>query len=93
MYKLIIKSLHEWHSNNNPLAKLQATYIFVAVVALIVAGLIGLIRYDAGQLILNISLIALATFFVNLVAWALLQGLVLIRLGEPSSKKPSTRKK
>ena len=92
MYKLIVKSLNDWNANKDSLAKLQAAYIFVAIVALIVAGLVGLIRYDAGQLVLNVSFIAVAAFFVNLISWALLQGLLLFRLGQQTNK-PAPRKK
>ena len=91
MYKLFVKSLNEWNATKDSLAKLQGAYIAVAVIALVVAGIVGLIRYDAGQLILSISLIALAAFFVNLIAWALLQGLVLFRL-DKSEAKPTIRK-
>lgn len=91
MYKLFIKSLHEWNATKDALSKLQGAYIFVAVVAMVGAGLVSLLNYSAGQLAVNISFLALAAFFMNAIAWALLRGLLLFKLDETAPQPPKRK--
>lgn len=91
MYKLIIKSLIEWNETSSDRVKLQNAYVVSAIVLIVLAGLVGLVNYGLGQQMTTIALIALGVFIVNLIAWTLLQGLVLMRLSAASSKKSATK--
>ncbi len=98
MYKSLLKSLRAWNESNTERVKLQHAYIAAAITAIVVAGLVGLVNYDLGQRLTAIALLVLGVFFVNLIAWTLLSGLVLASLDAPStrqslSKKSTTKKR
>ena len=77
---MIRNTLRDWHATHDDRTKLQHAYIAFAVVSIVAAGLIGLVNYDLGQQLTALALLSLAIFFVNLLAWTLLQGLVLMNL-------------
>ena len=81
MYKSLLKSLRAWNESNTERVKLQHAYIAAAITAIVVAGLVGLVNYDLGQRLTAIALLVLGVFFVNLIAWTLLSGLVLALIG------------
>lgn len=87
MYKLFIKSLIEWNETSSDRVKLQHAYVASAVLIVLLAGLVGLVNYDLGQQMTTVALLALGVFIVNLIAWTLLQGIVLMRLSAASTKK------
>ncbi len=101
MIEVIKKALNEWSTTTDGREKLQHTYVFAALSLVLAAGIVGLVNYDLGQKILLVAILAVAMFFVNSVAWALLQSFVLLKLGadkaaekiaaEPA--KPATTKK
>lgn len=98
MYKTIAKSLQTWHDTTSDRVKLQHAYVASAIGLLLLAGLVGLVNYDQGQRIVTVALLCLGAFLVNMVAWALLSGLVLLRLNKPdqtttTKTKPTSRKK
>lgn len=96
MYKSLLKSLRAWNENNSERQKLQHAYVATAIAAILVAGLVGLVDYDLGQRLTAIALIVLGVFFINLVAWTLLAGLVLASLDAPtrsSTKRAATKKR
>lgn len=96
---MIENALHEWSETNNERSKLQHAYIIGAVVLIVAAGLIGLIDYDLGQKLTSVALVALGVFFINLISWTLLSGLVLTPLSvrraisREFSKKSASRTK
>ena len=85
---LIRDAIANWHTKSE-LVRLQYTYAFVVVVTLVLAGLVGLLNQSAAWSILTVSWVAAVAFFVNLIAWA------LINLFETQTKsqKPTTRSK
>lgn len=95
MYKTIMQSLRQWNANHNERSKLQHGYLAATVATILIAGLVGLVDYDFGQRLTTVALMLLGVFFINLIAWTLLSGLVLSALDEPkgSSKKPGAKKK
>lgn len=93
MYKSLLKSLRSWNTTHNERTKLQHAYLATSVVTILIAGLLGLLNYDLGQQLTAVALIALGMFFVNLVAWTLLSGIVLASLDEPTTPTKPTRKK
>ncbi len=90
MYKNMMKSLRGWNATHSERSKLQHAYISLAVISIIAAGLIGLVNYDLGQRLTTIALIVLGVFFINLVAWTLLSGLVLSSLETPRKQTRAT---
>lgn len=82
MYKSVRKSLQAWNATNGERSKLQHTYLAIAVITILVAGLLGLLDYNLGQQLTAISMLALGMFFVNLIVWTLLSGIVLAGLDQ-----------
>ena len=77
MYQL----LQEWNDSTDSRQKLQHAYVVSAGVLVVLAGILGLINYEIGQRVLLVAILAIAMFFINAVAWALLQSFVLLKLG------------
>jgi len=71
--------LGEWNGRHNERAKLQHAYIVVCILGIVVAGLVGLLNYDASRTILRLCFAGLGIVVANAVAWALLSGMVLNR--------------
>jgi hypothetical protein len=69
--------LSDWNAAYSERAKLQHAYLVASVLGIVVAGLVGLLNYDASRAILRLCFAGLGVFLVNAVAWALLFGLVL----------------
>lgn len=90
MYQSLKTSLSSWNEETTDRQKLQHTYVCVAVLLLITAGVIGLLNQPLGQQILAIAIAAAAIFLINAVAWALLQSFVLFRLNERTTVVPAT---
>lgn len=72
--------LAEWNTRYSERVKLQHAYIVVSIFGIIIAGLVGLLNYDASRMILQVCFIGLGIFFVNAIAWALLYSLVVNKL-------------
>ncbi|OGL21961.1 hypothetical protein A2707_01245 [Candidatus Saccharibacteria bacterium RIFCSPHIGHO2_01_FULL_45_15] len=94
MYQSFKSSLSSWSEETTDRQKLQHTYVAVAVLLLVAAGVIGLLNQSLGQQILALAIAAAAIFLINAVAWALLQSSVLLRLNDRSMARPTatTRK-
>lgn len=94
MYQSLISSLSSWNQETTDRQKLQHTYVGVAVLLLVTAGVIGLLNQPLGQQILAVAIAAAAIFLINAVAWALVQSFVLFRLNEraPRATVSTTRK-
>jgi hypothetical protein len=81
--------LGEWNSTRNERVKLQYAYVCASIAGIVVAGLVGLLNYDASRAILRVCFAGLGIFVVNAVVWALLSGLVLSKL---PAKRTAVRK-
>jgi len=79
--------LTNWNANHGERTKLQHTYMAVAVVGIIVAGLIGLLNREVSQLIVGISLLGVGVAIVNEFMWALLYSLVITKLPNRRSNR------
>jgi len=86
MFESVQTSLQEWSKRNDDRAKLQHAYFALAVAVLVVAGLASLVNAELGQAILKVTLVLVAIFVANAVAWALLQSFVLQRLGRRKAR-------
>ncbi len=83
--------LVEWNKKHSSFAKLQHSYLGVALIIVLVAGIVGLINYNLGQSMLFLSLILFLMFIANGIAHALLESLVFTHLTKRSSAR--TKKK
>lgn len=72
--------LAEWNTRYSERVKLQHAYIVFSIIGIIVAGLVGLLNYDASRMILRVCFIGLGIFLVNAISWALLYSLVINKL-------------
>jgi len=80
MIETIAALLNEWNKSTDSRQKLQHTYAFGGAIVLVIAGVVGLVNYQLGQLFLTIALVMIAIFFINAIIWALLTAFVLLRL-------------
>lgn len=87
MYHVVLQALKEWNKSGDRHTKLQHVYAVGAIVMVVVAGLIGLFNYDLGQFLLTVSFALAAIFFVNVIAWALVNAFLIDRLSRRSSKR------
>ena len=76
----------QWNTEHGERTKLQHAYLFVAVVGIVLAGLVGLLNRDLSQIIVGVSLASLAIGLANLLVWALLYSLVIVKL--PKARAP-----
>jgi hypothetical protein len=91
MFESFKESLTTWHTRNSDRAKMQQTYIALAIVLLLAAGVIGLLNHELGQNILAVAIVCAGMFLVNAVVWSLLQSAVLSRIS--LRRAASNRKK
>jgi hypothetical protein len=77
MIQAVKDLLSQWNGAHNERAKLQHAYLAASVIGIVVAGLVGLLNYDASRAILRVCFAGLGIFVVNGIGWALLSGLVL----------------
>ena len=87
-------SLAKWRNETSDRVKLQHVYLAIAIASVLVAGLVGLVNYDTGQQLVTLGLISLGLYLINTVVWALIDGLLLVRIDRTSRSKKlaSTRK-
>ena len=76
----IKEMLITWNQTRGEREKLQHAYVFVALVGLVIAGLVGLLNDNLSGLIVQVCLAALGVFLANVIVWALLYSLVITRL-------------
>jgi tellurite resistance protein TehA-like permease len=91
MFDSIQTLLKQWHSKYDSRAKLQHTYVLLAVGLLLAAGVVGLVNHTMGQNVLMVAIISAGAFLTNAVVWSLLQSAVLSRL--TVRRKGTTTKK
>ncbi len=79
--------LSNWNAEHGERAKLQHAYIVAAIVGIVLAGLVGLLNRDLSQVIVTVSLASLAIWLANVLVWALLYSLVIVKLPKKPTKK------
>lgn len=80
LFTQLQEAIVSWYKTTDERTKLQHSYLAIAVLLIVVAGLIGLANYQYGRTLLEFGLMAFVIFVVNAVAWALLQSFVFTRL-------------
>jgi hypothetical protein len=71
--------LTKWNATYNERAKLQHTFIVLILAGVVLAGLVGLLNYDASRTILRVCFAGVGVVVANAVVWALLSSMVLGR--------------
>jgi hypothetical protein len=80
--------LSDWNATHGERAKLQHAYLAVSLLGIVLAGLVGLLDYDASRAILRVCFAGIVIFAVNAIAWALLFSLVVNKLpGKRSARR------
>jgi len=78
----------QWNTDHNERVKLQHTYVAAAIIGILVAGLVGLLNRDVSQIIVGVSLISLGIALANVLVWALLYSLVIVKVpGKPRTSR------
>jgi hypothetical protein len=72
--------LAEWNATHTERTKMQHAYLAVSLAGIVLAGLVGLLDYDASRTILRVCFAGLGVFAANAVVWALLFSLVCNKL-------------
>lgn len=72
--------LIQWNADNGERVKLQHAYVAAAVIGILVAGLVGLLNREVSQIIVGVSLVSLGIGLCNVLVWALLYSLVIVKL-------------
>ena len=70
----------EWNATHTERTKLQHAYLVLSLAGIVIAGLVGLLDYDASRAILRVCFGGLAIFGINAIIWALLFSLVVNKL-------------
>lgn len=83
----IVKYLAKLYEERRELALLQWTYLAMAVVSVIIAGIFALINQSLGVSILIVPLVAFVAMSMNIIAWA------LVKLAADTFMKNKTSKK
>ncbi len=86
MFNALYNAILEWNRTANERQKLQHTYVTIAVVVVIIAGLVSLLDSQTGQDMLVVSLIAAGIFLVNAVLWSILDSVVIAKLSNRHKK-------
>lgn len=85
MLQTLKSMLIDWNNRYSERAKLQHTYLVLAAAGIVVAGLVGLLNYDASRAILRVCFAGLGIVLVNAIAWALLFSFVINKLPKKST--------
>ena len=80
MYQTLKEMLVEWNATHTERTKLQHAYLAISLTGIVLAGLVGLLDYEASRAILRICFAGLGIFAINAIAWALLFSLVINKL-------------
>lgn len=92
MIQSIKDMLSAWNINHGERVKMQHAYVALSILGLVLAGLVGLLNYDASRTILRVCFGGIGIMVVNAVMWALLSSMVLEKLPKttpaPERKKP-----
>lgn len=79
--------INNWNVSKNERQKLQHTYLLLAVVVLVLAGLVSLVDDTLGRNMLKLAALGLVAFACNAIAWNLHNSAIIQKL----STKPKRR--
>ena len=85
MLREFISSLSHWNTTTTERQKLQHSYLVIAVIAILTAGLVSLVSAKQGHTVARIALFAIGSFLANAVVWNLLNSALISKL--PTKQK------
>lgn len=86
MTEQLSKALVQWKTKTTERQKLQSTYMAIAIISLIVAGLVGLIDNELGIDIAYVTVFSAAAFLLNAVIWHLIIENITDRIKTPRKR-------
>jgi cbb3-type cytochrome oxidase subunit 1 len=85
MIQALKTMLADWNARYSERDKLQHAYLIAVVFGFMLAGLVGLLNYDASRAILRVCFAGLGIVLVNAIGWALLFSFVVNKLPAKTS--------
>lgn len=79
--------LTDWNASYSERAKLQHAYVAIIIAGIVLAGLVGLLNYDASRTLLRACFAGVGILVANAIVWALLSSMVLSRFPARRSRK------
>lgn len=86
MTEQLSKALVQWKTKTTERQKLQSTYMAIAIISLIVAGLVGLIDNELGIDIAYVTVFSAVAFLLNAVIWHLIIENITDRIKTPRKR-------
>jgi hypothetical protein len=83
----IKEMLSDWNATHSERVKLQHAYLALSIFGIVIAGLVGLLNYDASRAILRVCFVGIGIFVVNGILWALLFSMVVNKLPASRARK------
>lgn len=87
MFEILMTSLNKWNVTKTERQKLQHSYIVLALIIVLFAGIISLFNANFGHKVVFIALGSIAIFIVNSVIWNLLQSSIIEKLSTKPKRK------
>lgn len=87
MLQTIKDILQDWHGRYGEREKLQHAYLAVGMIGIIVAGLFSLVDASWGRTVSRVSFLAVCIAVINMLFWALVYGLVLVKLNPRNTRR------
>jgi len=92
MIHALKEMLIDWNARYNERDKLQHAYLAAVIFGFMLAGLVGLLNYDASRAILRICFVGLGIVVANAIGWALLFSFVVNKLPKKTPANGSGKK-
>lgn len=87
MYKAFIESINTWNTTRNERQKLQAAYLVLGALIVLVSGLLALLNPSMAHTLVTFGFGMLAVFVINGAVWHLLSSIVLSQLKTKPKRK------
>jgi hypothetical protein len=82
MLQSVRNHLRQWTKTTEPRARLQQTYLGLAIGVIGTAGIVSLFDTASGRMLAGLAAGAVLIFLINAVVWALLQSVTVSYLTE-----------
>jgi hypothetical protein len=87
MFQDFINAFIRWGNTTTERQKLQHTYLVLALILILIAGLVGLVSNKWGHNLAYLALASIVAFVANGVIWNLLNSAVISRLPARTKRK------
>lgn len=90
MFEILIASLNKWNATKTERQKLQHSYLVLALLIVLLAGIVSLFNATWGHRVVLIALGSVAGFTMNAIIWNLLKSSLLEKLSSKAKKERVT---